>query len=119
MALAMVGVIVVRQNSAAPGHQPTAQTPAPRQIDVAPEPAKPTAFAAPAIAPQPAPVATPAQPTAEQVLRGPVRRLWEAGEYAQAMRLVDEVLATDPTNAEGRGWKRRIRDAQEAEAEIK
>ncbi|HTS49965.1 MAG TPA: protein kinase [Bryobacteraceae bacterium] len=119
MALAMVGVIVVRQNSAAPGRQPTAQKPAPHQIDVAPEPAKPTPFAAPPTAPQATAVETPAQPTAEQILRGSVRRLWEAGEYSQAMRLVDQVLATEPANAEARGWKRRIRDAQEAEAEIK
>ena len=127
MALAMVGVIVVRQNSAAPrnAHQAAAQT-APKQGEmpvVLQESEKPTAFTAPvnpARPAQPTPAQpTPAQPAAEQILRGQVRPLWEAGQYAKAMKLVDEVLADNPANAEAQGWKRRIRDAQEAEAEIR
>ncbi|HMD47509.1 MAG TPA: tetratricopeptide repeat protein, partial [Bryobacteraceae bacterium] len=56
---------------------------------------------------------------AEQVLRAQVRPLWEAGQYAQAMRLVDEVLTQSPANAEARTWKKKIRAAQEAEAAMK
>ncbi len=37
--------------------------------------------------------------TPEQILRGQVRRLWEAGKYAQAMELVDVVLAANPSHA--------------------
>ena len=123
MALSMVGVIVVRQNMAAPGgsRTPAAQTSAAKQI-AAPavgEAAKPTPFVAPEAPAQPVPQEAPAQPSAEQILRTQVRPLWEAGKYAEAMRLVDEVLVSNPANAEARGWKRRILAAQEAEADIK
>jgi eukaryotic-like serine/threonine-protein kinase len=123
MALSMVGVIVVRQNMAAPGgsQKPAAQTPAAKQIaaPVVEEAAKPTPFVAPVAPAQPVAQEAPAQPAAEQVLRTQVRPLWEAGKYAEAMRLVDEVLVSNPASAEARGWQRRIRAAQEAEADIK
>ncbi len=123
MALSMVGVVVVRQNMAAPGgsHKPAEQTPATKQMEapVVGDAAKPTPFVAPSTPPQPVPQEAPAQPAAEQILRSQVRPLWEAGKYAEAMRLVDEVLISDPANAEARGWKKRILAAQEAEAEIK
>ena len=127
MALSMVGVIVVRQNIAAPGgnQQPAAQRPAAKSTqpaNIAPEAVKPTPFVPQAASVTPAaPVRqeTPAQPASEQILRGQVRPLWESGQYAEAMRLVDEVLANDPANAEARVWKRRIRAAQDAEADIK
>ena len=123
MALSMVGVIVVRQNMAAPGgsQKPAEQTPAAKQIaaPVVGEAAKPTPFVAPAAPAQPVAQEAPAQPAAEQILRTQVRPLWEAGKYAEAMRLVDEVLVSNPASAEARGWQRRIRAAQEAEADIK
>jgi serine/threonine protein kinase len=126
MALSMVGVIVVRQNFAAPrASQPASQTPAAKQTEpavIAPDTTKPTPFTAPAAPATPVPAVqqeTPADPAAEQILRGQVRPLWEAGQYADAMRLVDQVLASNPVNAEARGWKRRIRAAQDAESEIK
>lgn len=123
MALSMVGVIVVRQNMAAPGNsqKPAGQTQAPKQTEapVVPQAAKPTPFAAPAAAAEPVHEEEPAQPAAEQILRTQVRQLWEAGQYAEAMRLVDEVLVGNPANAEARAWKKRIRAAQEAEADIK
>ena len=134
MALSMVGVIVVRQNMAAPGSHESAVQPAqpttsqPSQAPVsATEPAKPTPFqAAPAVpavpaapATPPTPAQPPADPQAEQILRTQVRPLWEAGDYAQAMRLVDDVLANSPANGEARAWKKKIRAAQEAEADIK
>ena len=120
MALSMVGVIVVRQNIAAPGAGQLAAPPQwhPKQVaPPAPEAAKPSPIAKPPVAA--VREEAPTQPAAEQILRGQVRQLWEAGQYAEAMRLVDEVLATNPTNAEARNWKRRIRAAQEAEADIK
>jgi len=126
MALSMIGVIVVRQNQGAPTpiHQGTAQAATTSQPAEAPAPApehqKPTAFeAAPAHVAEP-PAAEPTQQLdAEQVLRAQVRPLWEAGQYAQAMRLVDEVLTQSPANAEARTWKKKIRAAQEAEAAMK
>jgi serine/threonine-protein kinase len=77
---------------------------------------------APALAVQepPAPVETPApQPQPKQILSGPVASLWEAGNYAQAMKLVDAILADDPSHPEARAWKVKIRAAQDAEASIK
>jgi len=57
--------------------------------------------------------------SAKQTLHGPVRSLWESGRYAEALALVNQVLADDPDNAEARTWKKKIRDAQEAEAALK
>jgi hypothetical protein len=45
--------------------------------------------------------------------------LWESGRYAEALKLINDVLATDPDNAEGRAWRKKVRDAQEAEAALK
>jgi serine/threonine-protein kinase len=79
------------------------------------EPAHPPALA---VDTPPAPVET-SGPQPEQTLRGPVASLWEAGNYVQAMKLVDAILADDPSNAEARAWKVKIRAAQEAEDSIK
>ncbi len=57
--------------------------------------------------------------SAKQTLHGPVRSLWESGRYNEALSLVNQVLADDPDNAEARAWKKKIRDAQEAEAALK
>jgi serine/threonine-protein kinase len=57
--------------------------------------------------------------SAKQTLHGPVRSLWESGRYAEALALVNQVLANNPNNAEARAWKKKIRDAQEAEAALK
>lgn len=57
--------------------------------------------------------------SAKQTLHGPVRSLWESGRYAEALSLVNQVLANDPDNAEARAWKKKVRDAQEAEAALK
>jgi hypothetical protein len=48
-----------------------------------------------------------------------VRSLWESGRYAEALALVNQVLVNNPDNAEARVWKKKIRDAQEAEAALK
>lgn len=56
---------------------------------------------------------------AERILRGRVNSLWEAGQYADAMALVDQVLALSPRNSEALAWKNKIRASQEAEANTK
>jgi eukaryotic-like serine/threonine-protein kinase len=57
--------------------------------------------------------------SAKETLHGPVRTLWEAGRYAEALALVNQVLANNPKNAEARAWKKKVRDAQAAEAALK
>jgi hypothetical protein len=59
------------------------------------------------------------QPAPEVILRGQVKSLWETGRYAQALKLVDAILAENPTHSEARAWKKKIRAAQDAEAAIK
>ena len=69
---------------------------------------------------QPEPSAEPKlPPKSDQVLRKEVRLLWEAGNYAEAMRLVDGFLGANPASAEARSWKKKIRAAQEAEAALR
>ncbi len=60
-----------------------------------------------------------AESSSKQILSGPVRSLWESGKYAQALGLVNRVLADDPENAEARAWEKKIREAQAAEAALK
>ena len=72
----------------------------------------------------PEPIASPSEiaksgPPPEQILRKQVKPLWEAGKYADAMALVDDLLVKNPASAEARAWKKRIRAAQQAEAAIK
>ena len=125
MALAMVGVIVVRQNQGAQPSRDAAAQAAPvgahtEVPGVVQEKPKPSPIeTAPAHESQPVAEEAPAQPAPEQILRGQVRQLWEAGQYAQAMHLVDEVLVDSPANAEARVWKKKIRAAQDAEAAMK
>jgi serine/threonine-protein kinase len=135
MALSMVGVIVVRQNQGAPSavHQGTAlaattttpattiaSTPPSEPVVSVPDRAKPApSEAVPARVPEPPSAVTTEQIDPEQVLRDQVKPLWEAGQYAPAMRLVDEVLTQSPANAEARAWKKKIRAAQDAEAAMK
>jgi serine/threonine-protein kinase len=57
--------------------------------------------------------------SARQTLDGPVRSLWESGRYGQAMALVNQVLSDDPGNEEARSWRKKIREAQAAEAALK
>ena len=57
--------------------------------------------------------------SAKQTLNGPVRTLWESGRYAEALALVNQVLANNPNNASALAWKKKVRDAQEAEAALK
>jgi serine/threonine-protein kinase len=57
--------------------------------------------------------------SARQTLNGPVRSLWESGRYTQALALVDQVLANNPDNDGARAWRKKIREAQAAEAALK
>ncbi len=123
LAAAIVGSFISRQNLRASQHK----NPAPAVV------AQPTAAATPAnpqAAPTPEPEATkpgesgPAELgnpefSARQTLNGPVKSLWESGRYAEALALVNQVLANNPNNAEARAWKKKVRDAQEAEAALK
>lgn len=59
------------------------------------------------------------EPAEQPFPRQQIKALWEAGNYAEALRLVDDFLVNSPANGEARTWKKRIRAAQEAEAAIK
>ena len=55
----------------------------------------------------------------QQILNGRVRTLWESGRYAQALVLVNQILTNDPADEEALSWKKKIREAQAAEAALK
>jgi hypothetical protein len=57
--------------------------------------------------------------SAKQILNGPVRTLWESGRYAQALAMVDKILTDEPANEDAHSWKKKIREAQAAEAALK
>ena len=124
LAVAIVGSLVSRQNLSASERsqrhpaaavQPAAPVPAPVAV---PAPTPAPARAAKPEEPPPADVVNP-EVSAKQVLNGPVRTLWESGRYAQALALVNQVLTTDPANEEAHAWKKKIREAQAAEAALK
>jgi len=94
----------------------------------APEPqtsAAPVAQPAPAAVELPTPAAAPVQSEPSSSTAGQsenlkaVKAFWASGKYAQALEKVNEILAADPENLEGRVWKKKIRAAQEAEAAMK
>ena len=139
LAIAIVVVLLSRQSSEA-SQGKTQQAPAPVAQPVPVAPAAPMAATpepSPAptqpadtttvqpAQPQPVPTAPAAvapiqvKPAPELILRGRVRTLWEAGKYAQAMALVDQILAENPDHSEARAWKKKIRAAQDAENAIK
>ncbi|MGP0071095.1 MAG: protein kinase domain-containing protein [Bryobacteraceae bacterium] len=125
LAVAMVGSFISRQNLKASQNKSHVVAP----------PSEPAAPVAKPSAPRPEPAATqvrvpkPEETTPEeavnpevsapQILNGPVRTLWESGRYAQALALVNQVLASDSTNENARSWKKKIREAQAAEAALK
>ena len=129
LAIGIFGTLLSRQKSQA--SQPKNETitvqsipvapPAPVSAASAPAPTQPVEVAQPQPVAQP-PAAAPVvevKPAPEAILRGQVKSLWEAGKYAQALALVDGILAENPAQAEARAWKKKIRAAQEAEAAIK
>lgn len=105
----------VRSGTDASSTADRAQAPAPVQTPAAPAAANPPVTGA-----DPASLAEAAKAVAaEQFPRQQIKALWEAGNYADAMRLVDGFLVNNPASGEARVWKKRIRAAQEAEAAIK
>jgi hypothetical protein len=130
LAIGVIGTLLSRQSSQAsqpkaeaiPATQPSIAVPS----DAASTPAVPMASQPVEIAPpQPVPQTAASssvvevKPAPEVILRGQVKSLWEAGRYSQALVLVDGILAENPTLAEARAWRKKIRAAQEAEAAIK
>ena len=127
LAAGLVGSLISRQNLRASQNRIHAAPPAPApEVDTpVVSPSRPPAPSAPAaLAPKHQDVANPDEAvnpeiSAKQILNGPVRTLWESGRYAQALVLVDRVLAGDPSDEEARAWKKKIREAQAAEAALK
>jgi len=126
LAVCIVAAFVSRQNlTASQNKSHAASVPAPSTpIAVpaatpipAPSPSSTSALSEPE--PPATPVAGKAESSSKQILSGPVRSLWESGKYAQALGLVNRVLADDPENAEARAWEKKIREAQAAEAALK
>lgn len=119
IAIGIVGSFVARQRlGASPDKSPAPIT---ESKPVVPEPASLPQTHAP-IPPPVAPAVSPlsqTRPNPEQTLRTKVKRLWEAGKYAEAMAVADEMLAASPASDEARAWKKKIRAAQDAEAAIK
>lgn len=126
LAAAFVGSLVSRQNLKASQNKIHAVNPATTPVAPAAKPAGPPAAPAPVPETQ-APKSGESGPddvgnpefSAKQTLRGPVRSLWESGRYNQALALVNQVLANDPSNEDARSWKKKIHDAQAAEAALK
>jgi hypothetical protein len=87
-------------------------------VSIPPSAANPPAEAAPAVAVE-TPKAEPAATAADAILNGQVEALWESGEYAQALTLVDAILVAEPANPEAAAWKKKIRTAQQAEAALR
>ncbi len=124
VAAMIVSSLISRQNLRASQNRNRAVAPAAEAVTpVEPPASRPAPVAPEAHAPkrpEPAPddVVNP-EISAKQVLNGPVRTLWESGRYAQALALVNQVLATDPGDEDARSWKKKIREAQAAEAALK
>lgn len=127
LAAGIVGSLVSRQNLRASqnrSHAAIETKPiAPAEPAAEPPAKRPEAVAPEAHAPKPGEsgpddLGNP-EFSARQTLNGPVRSLWESGRYAAALALVDQVLANNPSNEEARGWRKKIRAAQAAEAALK
>ena len=130
LAISIIGSLISRQNlHASTNKKPAAiaaeeKTPAAQlKPEAKPRPSTPAAV-------EPAPrAAKPGEAgpedfgspqfSARQTLNGPVRAYWESGRYAQALTLVNQVLINDPDNEEARAWRKKIREAQAAEAALK
>jgi hypothetical protein len=111
---------VVPEKGTIPGVRNSERAAVPAESAPTPVTEPPTALEPPEAEPRPEPQAErKAELKSEQILRNQVKAFWESGKYSEAMRLVDQVLATSPGNPEARAWKKRIRAAQEAEAAIK
>jgi serine/threonine protein kinase len=123
LAAGIVGSLISRQNLRA-SQKNRSVAPASETVAPVEKPSSPPAPAAPIARvpkredPAPEEVVSP-EISAKQILNGPVRTLWESGRYAQALALVNRVLAQDPGDEDARSWKTKIREAQAAEAALK
>lgn len=127
LAIGIVGSMISRQKLRASQNKP----PVPAAVAIRPavKPVLPAPPSTPATAPQEAAAPKPGESgpndlgnpefAARQTLNGPVRSYWESGRYADALALVDKILDTQPENVQARAWKKKIRDAQAAEAALK
>jgi hypothetical protein len=128
LAIAVFGTLLSRQSSQASQRQSdspaiqsnlaapaapvsAAPVPIPAHVEAAQPPAAQTSVVSP--------VVVEVQPAPEVILRSQVKPLWESGRYAQALKLVEAILAENPTHPAARAWKKKIRAAQDAEAAIK
>ena len=121
IAVWLVGSFVSRQSLHATQSKGPVETVAPKNSvrDIEPQPPA-ESKAAPEQRVQQKTVETAAkEPSGSQILRLRVKPLWEAGKYAEAMEQVNQVLADEPSSAEARAWKKKIRAAQDAEAAVK
>jgi hypothetical protein len=124
LAAAIISSLVSRQNLRASQNKSRSIAPASEAVAPVQKPSSPPAPAAPSARvpkhedPAPDDVVNP-EISAKQILNGPVRTLWESGRYAQALALVNRVLAQDPADEDARSWKTKIREAQAAEAALK
>ncbi|MGA2881078.1 MAG: protein kinase [Bryobacteraceae bacterium] len=124
LAAGIVGSLISRQNlRASQNRSHTADVETKAIVPVKQPPAPPAAVLPEARAPKPGEsgpddLGNP-EFSAKQTLNGPVRSLWESGRYGPALALVDQVLANNPTNEDARGWRKKIRAAQAAEAALK
>jgi hypothetical protein len=124
LAAGVIGSLISRQNLRASqnkSHFAAPATEAATPVDKPsslPAPPAPQARAPKREDPAPEEVVNP-EISATQILNGPVRTLWESGRYAQALALVNQVLAKDPGDEDARSWKKKIREAQAAEAALK
>lgn len=124
LAAGLVGLAISRQNLKASQRKSHAVIPVTEPITPVGKPATPPPAPVPQARvpkreePAPEEVVNPEVP-AKQILNGPVRTLWESGRYAQALGLVNRILASDPSNDDALSWKKKIREAQAAEAALK
>jgi serine/threonine protein kinase len=55
----------------------------------------------------------------EAALLAQVKSAWQVGAYTRGMRLVNQILAANPDSTEAKLWKKKIRNAEYAEEEMK
>ncbi len=93
---------------------PANSTPQAKPIEPEAQPTVVAPTSAPGVA-----VAPPVPAFDEAALLTQVNSAWEAGAYARAMRVVNQILTVNPYNAAARSWKKKIRTAQLAEEAMK
>ena len=124
LAAGLVGMAISRQNLKASQRKSRVVIPVTEPITPVGKPATPPPAPVPQARvpkreePAPEEVVNPEVP-AKQILNGPVRTLWESGRYAQALGLVNRILVSDPNNDDALSWRKKIREAQAAEAALK